>query len=35
MALVGTIMDDLEGMLEKDASGGATSDAQADLRPPR
>lgn len=32
MALVSTIMDDLEGMLEKDASGGATSDAQADLQ---
>ena len=32
MALVSTVVDDLEGMLEKDASGGATSDAQADLQ---
>lgn len=32
MALVRTVLDDLEGMLEKEASGGATSDAQADLQ---
>lgn len=32
MALVSTVVDDLEGLLEKDASGGATSDAQADLQ---
>ena len=32
MALVSTVVDDLEGLLEKDASGGAASDAQADLQ---